>query len=73
MDKDRIKGQAEDAKGKTERQVGAITGDKKTQAKGLAEQAKGKMQNAFGKMKDAGREALDRGKQAAQNKKDKAA
>jgi uncharacterized protein YjbJ (UPF0337 family) len=63
MDKDRIKGKAEDIKGRAKRQVGEWTGDKKTQAEGIAEQAKGKLQNAFGKVKDAGRDMVDRGKQ----------
>jgi uncharacterized protein YjbJ (UPF0337 family) len=69
MDKDRIKGKAEDVKGRIKRQVGEWTGDTKTQAEGAAEQAKGKAQNAFGKMKDAGREALDRSKQDEQAKR----
>jgi uncharacterized protein YjbJ (UPF0337 family) len=72
MDKDRIKGKAEDVKGRIKRQVGEWTGDTKTQAEGAAEQVKGKVQNAFGKMKDAGREALDRTKQDAQAKRNEA-
>jgi uncharacterized protein YjbJ (UPF0337 family) len=70
MDKDRIKGQAEDMKGRAERKAGQFTGDKKTEAQGIADQAKGKVQNAFGKMKDAGRDAL---KGAKKDKKDRAA
>ena len=60
MDKDRVKGKAEDIKGRIKRQVGEWTGDEKTQAEGAAEQAKGKIQNAWGKVKDAGRDVLDR-------------
>jgi uncharacterized protein YjbJ (UPF0337 family) len=63
MDKDRVKGKAEDIKGRAKRQAGEWTGDKKTQAEGIAEQAKGKLQNTWGKVKDAGREMVDRGKQ----------
>lgn len=59
MDKDRIKGKAEDLKGRVERQAGEWTGDKDAQAKGAMDQAKGKAKNAFGKMKDAGRDAMD--------------
>jgi uncharacterized protein YjbJ (UPF0337 family) len=66
MDKDRVKGKAEDILGRAKRQAGELTGDKKLQAEGVAQQAKGKAQNAWGKMKDAGREALDRGKAHAQ-------
>jgi uncharacterized protein YjbJ (UPF0337 family) len=69
MDKDRIKGKAEDVKGRVKRQVGEWTGDTEAQIEGAAQQAKGKVQNAFGKMKDAGREALERGKQHEQVKR----
>ncbi len=60
MDKDRIKGKMNDAKGRIERQVGEWTGDGESQAKGVADQAKGKAQNAMGKLKDAGRDLRDR-------------
>ena len=59
MDKDRIKGAAEDMKGRVKRQVGEWTGDDKAQAEGTAEQIKGKAQNVMGKMKDAVRDAAD--------------
>jgi uncharacterized protein YjbJ (UPF0337 family) len=75
MDKDRVKGKAEDIKGRAKRQVGEWTGDKKTQTEGAAEQVKGKIQNAWGKAKDAGRDVLDRSKEPmkANRKKDDAA
>ncbi len=60
MDKDRIKGKMDDAKGRIERQVGEWTGDKDAQAEGLKDQAKGKAENAIGKLKDAGRDMRDR-------------
>jgi uncharacterized protein YjbJ (UPF0337 family) len=69
MDKDRIKGKAEDVKGRVKRQVGKWTGDTQAQIEGAAEQAKGKVLNAFGKAKDAGREALNRSKQDEQAKR----
>jgi uncharacterized protein YjbJ (UPF0337 family) len=53
VDKDRIKGSAEQAKGKVKEWAGKATGDKKTQAKGKAEQVKGKVRNAAGGLKDA--------------------
>lgn len=39
MDKDRIKGAAHEAKGAVKEAVGKVTGDKKTQAEGVAEKA----------------------------------
>jgi uncharacterized protein YjbJ (UPF0337 family) len=53
VDKDRIKGSAEQAKGKVKEWAGKATGDKKTEAEGKADQVKGKVQNAFGGIKDA--------------------
>jgi uncharacterized protein YjbJ (UPF0337 family) len=60
MDKERIKGKAEDVAGRVERQVGEWTGNEKTQAEGLAKQAEGKARNAVGKAKDAVRDAADK-------------
>jgi uncharacterized protein YjbJ (UPF0337 family) len=59
MDKDRIKGAAEQAKGKLKEAVGKVTGDSKTEAEGKADQAKGKVQNTVGGIKDKAREAFD--------------
>lgn len=59
MDKERIKGKAEDVAGRVQRQVGEWTGDEKAQAEGLAKQAEGKVRNAVGKVKDAVRDAAD--------------
>jgi uncharacterized protein YjbJ (UPF0337 family) len=53
VDKDRIKGSAEQAKGKVKEWAGKATGDKKNQAKGKADQVKGKVRNAVGGLKDA--------------------
>jgi uncharacterized protein YjbJ (UPF0337 family) len=53
VDKDRIKGSAEQAKGKVKEWGGKATGDKKTEAKGKADQVKGKVRNAVGGVKDA--------------------
>jgi uncharacterized protein YjbJ (UPF0337 family) len=69
MDKDRVKGKAEDVKGRIKRQVGEWTGDEKTQAEGAAEQVKGKIQNAWGKVKDAGRDVLDRSNEPNKGKR----
>ena len=55
IDKDRIKGSAEQAKGKVKEWAGKVTGDKKTEAEGKGEQVKGKVRNAVGGLKDAAR------------------
>jgi len=52
MDKDRIKGAAEQAKGKVKEVVGKITGDSKLEGEGKADQVAGKIQNAIGGIKD---------------------
>ncbi len=59
MDKDRIKGKAEDIAGRVKRQAGEWTGDSDLQAEGTAQQAKGKVQNTWGKAKDAARDAAE--------------
>jgi uncharacterized protein YjbJ (UPF0337 family) len=56
VDKDRIKGSAEQAKGKVKEWAGKATGDKKTEAEVKAEHAKGKVRNAVGGLKDSIRE-----------------
>ena len=53
MDKDRIEGTAEQAKGKVKEVAGKVTGDSKTEAEGKADQVKGKVQNTFGGIKDS--------------------
>lgn len=52
MDKDRVKGSAEQAKGKVKEVAGKLTGDAKLEGEGKAEKAKGKLRNAFGGLKD---------------------
>ena len=59
MNKDRIEGSAEQAKGKIKETVGKVTGDSKLQGEGKADQAAGKFQNAVGGIKDAAKEALE--------------
>jgi uncharacterized protein YjbJ (UPF0337 family) len=56
VDNDRIKGMADQAKGKVKEWVGKATGDTKTQAEGKMDQIKGKAENAVGGVKDAMRE-----------------
>ncbi len=57
MDKDRIEGSANQAKGALKQATGKLTGDAKLKAEGAADKAKGKMQNAVGGAKDALRDA----------------
>ena len=52
MDKDRIKGSAEQAKGAIKEIAGKVTGDAKLESEGKAEKAAGKIQNAVGGLKD---------------------
>jgi uncharacterized protein YjbJ (UPF0337 family) len=73
MDKDRIKGKAEDVAGRVKRQVGEWTGDNEAQGEGAMDQLKGKARNAMGKMKDAARDAADDIRGEDIDKKDEAA
>lgn len=57
MDKDRIKGAADKAKGSLKEAAGKVTGDAKLQAEGKADKAKGAVRNAVGGAKDAVRDA----------------
>jgi uncharacterized protein YjbJ (UPF0337 family) len=53
IDKDRIKGSAEQAKGKLKEWGGKVTGDTKAETEGKADQVKGKVQNTVGGVKDS--------------------
>jgi uncharacterized protein YjbJ (UPF0337 family) len=52
MDKDRIKGSAEQAKGSVKEAAGKVFGDKKLETEGKADKVAGKVQNAIGGLKD---------------------
>jgi uncharacterized protein YjbJ (UPF0337 family) len=58
MDKDRIEGSANQAKGALKEAAGKVTGDTKLKAEGAADKTAGKVQNAVGGAKDAVRDAL---------------
>ena len=58
MDKDRIQGSVEQAKGKVKEVAGKVTGDAKLEAEGKTQQVAGKIQNAVGGFKDAVKEAV---------------
>jgi uncharacterized protein YjbJ (UPF0337 family) len=53
MDKDRIKGSAQQAKGTVKEIAGKVTGDSKLESEGKADKAAGKVQNAIGGLKDS--------------------
>jgi uncharacterized protein YjbJ (UPF0337 family) len=57
MDKDRIKGIGDQAKGAVKETAGKITGDAKLKTEGTADKLKGKVENAVGGARDAVREA----------------
>jgi uncharacterized protein YjbJ (UPF0337 family) len=59
MNKDRIQGSAEQAKGKVKEVAGKVVGDSKLETEGKADQAAGKIQNTVGGLKDAVKEAVD--------------
>jgi uncharacterized protein YjbJ (UPF0337 family) len=61
MDKDRVKGAADQAKGGIKSAVGKAVGDKKLQVEGEADKAKGKVESAVGGLKDAARDAAKHG------------
>jgi uncharacterized protein YjbJ (UPF0337 family) len=59
MNKDRVQGSVEQAKGKMKEVAGKTTGDTKLEAEGKAQKAAGKLQNTIGGMKDAVKQAVD--------------
>ncbi len=58
MDKDRIQGSFDQAKGKMKEAAGHMTGDEKLKTEGKADQVKGKVENTVGSAKDKIRETL---------------
>ncbi len=55
MNRDQAKGHLKDLAGKARAKVGAMTGNRKQQAKGMAQRAEGKAQKAMGDMKNVAR------------------
>jgi uncharacterized protein YjbJ (UPF0337 family) len=60
MDKDRIAGAADKAKGGVKQAAGRVTGDRRLEAEGQADKAKGAVKSAIGGVKDSLRNALRR-------------
>ena len=59
MNKDRIEGSFDQAKGKVKEVAGKVTGDSKLETEGKADQVKGKVQNTIGGIKDSIKEATE--------------
>ena len=59
MDKDRIQGSVEQAKGKVKEVAGKVIGDAKLESEGKTQQVAGKVQNAVGGFKDAVKKAVN--------------
>jgi len=53
VDKDRVEGSLEQAKGKVKEVAGKVTGDSKTETEGKADQVKGKVKNTIGGIRDS--------------------
>ena len=60
MDKDRIHGSVDQAKGSAKEKLGKALGDPKLRAEGAADKTKGKVESAVGGVKDALREKSER-------------
>ncbi len=58
MDKDRLKGTAQQVKGSIKKALGRVTGDSKTEAEGTTEKTVGKGRSTFGSAKDTLRNVL---------------
>jgi uncharacterized protein YjbJ (UPF0337 family) len=52
MDKDRVEGSVEQAKGKVKEVAGKVTGDSKLEGEGKTDQVAGTIQNTLGGIKD---------------------
>ncbi|MBI0331758.1 CsbD family protein [Burkholderia plantarii] len=58
MDKNRIEGAVKQVKGSIKEAIGKVTGDRTTQAEGVAEKTAGKVQSNVGKVSDAVKDQL---------------
>ena len=59
MNKDRIEGSMEQAKGKVKEVAVKVTGDSKLEGEGKADQVAGKVKSTVGGVKDAIKESVD--------------
>jgi uncharacterized protein YjbJ (UPF0337 family) len=58
MDKNRVEGSFDQAKGKVKETAGEVTGDQKLKNEGVIDQVTGKVKNSVGSVKDKIRETL---------------
>jgi uncharacterized protein YjbJ (UPF0337 family) len=72
MDKDRVKGKANEVVGRAKRQAGEWTGDTQTQAEGAGQEIKGHVQTVVGKVKDAVKDATADAKRPVHSQHDDA-
>lgn len=70
MDKNRVTGSGDQAKGNLKEAAGNLTGDEKLKAEGRADQAGGKIKNAIGGAVDAVKDAAGDAKNAVGRKTD---
>jgi len=70
MDKNRVEGSGDQAKGNLKQAAGHLTGDEKLKHEGKADEAGGKVKNAVGGAVDAVKDAASGAKHAAQRKTD---
>ena len=59
MDKEHVKGAADNIGGKAKEVAGHVTGNRRLETKGKIDQVKGSIHNAVGDAKDAGKEAIE--------------
>ncbi len=67
MDSDRIKGQAQNLKGKLKEAKADLTDDTSKELRSKGEQIKGKAQESFGRMKDEVRSSMKKGEERRTN------
>ena len=60
MDDDRVKGSAQNIKGKVKEGIGRAVGDTKLESEGKGDQVAGKVKNTVGGIKDSLRDDSDR-------------
>ena len=58
VNKDQVKGVGKQAKGSVKETAGRVTGNRKTEAEGVAEKTAGKVQKGFGDIKEKVKGAL---------------
>ena len=59
MDKEEIKGKAEQVKGIAKEKIGQATGDEELEAEGTIDRATGKVREGIGEAKDKAKRAID--------------